>query len=325
MQEVTLIPPMRRTGHFGMTEDAKLSRMSSIGGSDARIIMSGDQDAIERLWAEKRGEVKPKDLSDIILIKMGNYTEPLNADLFERETGLWVTNEQDKVFHPDWDKAHTTLDGLVRETEDGRVIGVLEQKFMFPFGFDKQKAFDKYYPQIQHNMACTNTPKGFLSILTGAANFVVIEVDADVFYQMELLEAEKDFWDCVQTGRLPGNPVIEIPALERVKIVDMSTNNAWIDKAQKILSTKTIFDQHGDALKEIRKLFPADAKSATGGGVTINLSKDNKKLITLDTEAIAKLDEENGIQKPPSNDNEKPVRKPRASRKKTDDAAQEAA
>jgi predicted phage-related endonuclease len=312
---------MRRTGHIRMSDEARLARMSSIGGSDARIIMSGDQEAIEKLWREKRGESTPDDLSDIILVQLGNITEALNADLFEREKGLYVTNEQDKVFHPDWELAHATLDGLVREQLESDPIAMVEFKFMFPFGFDKQKAFDKYYAQCQHNMACTRQPTSFLSILTGAAQHVIIDVEADIFYQMELLEAEKDFWDCVQTGRVPGNPVIEVPLVERIKVTDMSTNNRWMSQVQTLISTKTYFDIHGDALKEIKKLMPGDAQKAFGGGFEINLSKDGKKLVKLDAEAVAKFDKENDIKRPEAdNDNEKkPVRK-RAS-KKADAAA----
>src|SRR5689334_16756210 len=98
----------RRTGHIGMSAEARAERMKSIGGSDAKIIMSGDQDAIERLWMEKRGEVTPEDLSEVILINLGNLTEPLNADLFEDEYDLLVTDEQKKVHYYAWDKAHTT-------------------------------------------------------------------------------------------------------------------------------------------------------------------------------------------------------------------------
>jgi predicted phage-related endonuclease len=38
-------------------------RRSFIGGSDARVIMGGDESALKRLWREKRGEVEPEDLS----------------------------------------------------------------------------------------------------------------------------------------------------------------------------------------------------------------------------------------------------------------------
>jgi len=48
-----------RTGHIGMSDELAWRALSSLGGSDAKIIMSGDQKAIERLWSEKRGEKAP--------------------------------------------------------------------------------------------------------------------------------------------------------------------------------------------------------------------------------------------------------------------------
>ena len=44
------------------------SRRSFIGGSDARIIMGGDEAALLRLWREKRGEAEPADLSGNLLV-----------------------------------------------------------------------------------------------------------------------------------------------------------------------------------------------------------------------------------------------------------------
>jgi predicted phage-related endonuclease len=38
-------------------------RRRFIGGSDARIIMGSDEQALIQLWREKRGEVGPEDLS----------------------------------------------------------------------------------------------------------------------------------------------------------------------------------------------------------------------------------------------------------------------
>ena len=43
-----------------------------IGGSDARIIMGDDEDALTRLWREKRGEVEPKDCRTISLSSSGS-------------------------------------------------------------------------------------------------------------------------------------------------------------------------------------------------------------------------------------------------------------
>jgi predicted phage-related endonuclease len=309
----------RRTGNIGMSEEARAARMKSIGGSDAKIIMSGNQDAIERLWMEKRGEVIPENLDEVILINLGNLTEPLNADLFEDEMDLLVTDEQVKEHYYAWDKAHTTLDGKARRTPDGEAIAVVEFKFMFPFGFSKEDAYEKYFPQVQHNMMVTDLPKAYLSILTGAAQHIILEVEADLFYQLALLEAEKDFWDCVETGRTPGAPTVEIPLIERIKIHDMTTNNEWCDLAFTLLSTKPAVEKHDKAKKAIKKLFPADAKSAAGKGVAINLSKDGKQLIKFDEEAI-KQAVADAANLPPPAEEEKPAKKTRAPRKKPEAA-----
>lgn len=45
--------------------DKTKDRRYFIGGSDANIIIGDNQNALIRLWQEKRGEIKPEDLSTI--------------------------------------------------------------------------------------------------------------------------------------------------------------------------------------------------------------------------------------------------------------------
>jgi predicted phage-related endonuclease len=45
-----------------------IDRRSFIGGSDARIIMGNDGEALLRLWREKRGEVEPEALSGSLVV-----------------------------------------------------------------------------------------------------------------------------------------------------------------------------------------------------------------------------------------------------------------
>ncbi len=305
----------KRTGHIGMSEEARQARMKSIGGSDARIIMSGDQNAIEQLWREKRGEQEPENLDDVLLIALGNITESLNADWFEQETLLTVTDEQLKEHLAEWPEAHSTLDGKVRNSE-GKVLGVVEFKYMLPFGFSKEAALEKYFPQIQHNMMVTNTSHSWLSIITGAGQYVLMEVDADVFYQIKLLEAERDFWDAVQTGRTPGVPDVQIPNIERVKIVDMSSNNEWGVFSSILLENETPSKTFEKAKKDIKKLMPKDAKVAAGNGVTINLSSDGKMLIKLDKEEVAKADKAAGRLVAANDDKPAKATKPRTTKAK---------
>jgi predicted phage-related endonuclease len=71
-----------------------------IGGSDARIIIGDDEEALFRLWREKRGEVDPKDLSGNLIVQLGAATEDLNRRWYEANTGRVITNIQQRIRHP---------------------------------------------------------------------------------------------------------------------------------------------------------------------------------------------------------------------------------
>jgi predicted phage-related endonuclease len=68
-----------------------------IGGSDARIIMGTDQEALVRLWREKRGEVEPHDLSGNLIVQLGLATEELNRRWYEANTGQAITDVQRRI------------------------------------------------------------------------------------------------------------------------------------------------------------------------------------------------------------------------------------
>ena len=70
------------------------NRRTFIGGSDARVIMGGDEAALLRLWREKRGEAEPEDLSGNLIVQLGLATEPLNRQWYERTTGQVVKDVQ---------------------------------------------------------------------------------------------------------------------------------------------------------------------------------------------------------------------------------------
>jgi predicted phage-related endonuclease len=76
------------------------NRRTFIGGSDARIIMGDDEQALVRLWREKRGEFDLKDLSGNLVVQLGVVTEDLNRSWYEANTGHLITDIQRRVRHP---------------------------------------------------------------------------------------------------------------------------------------------------------------------------------------------------------------------------------
>jgi hypothetical protein len=245
-------------------------RRQFIGGSDARVIMSPDEDALLRLWREKRGEVEPPDFSDNLIVQLGVATEPLNRAWYQRNTGKAVTDVNRRVRHPVIRWMAATLDGRVDGTG-----AVFEAKFMLPWSFSEEAAADKHMAQLQHNMWVTSAKTAVLSIITGGGKWVEITIPADALYQHLLLTAEKRFWRCVQTGELPRPFGVEPPRppIEAVRIVDMTGSNSWADLASVFRLSRAAFLDHERAKAGLKELMPEDAKEARGHGVRAKRSK----------------------------------------------------
>ena len=133
-----------------------------VGGSDARIIMGDDEQALIRLWRQKRGEIEPEDLSGNLLVQLGLATEDLNRRWYEANTGQVITDIQKRVRHPALRWMGATLDGRV-----GGSDAVFEAKFMLPWSFSEEAAAEKYMPQLQHNMWVVAARTAVLSVITG--------------------------------------------------------------------------------------------------------------------------------------------------------------
>ncbi len=263
------------TGNTQMTPNIQaflksVDRREFVGGSDARTIMGDDQAALVRLWREKRGEVEPEDLSGNLIVQLGLVTEALNRHWYERNTGEILTAVQSRVRHPVVRWMAATLDGVVEATG-----AVFEAKFMLPWSFSDEAAAEKYMPQLQHNMWVTAAGSAVLSIITGGGKWVEIKTHADPLYQHLIVTAERKFWRCVESGELPTLFGVEPPRprIEAVRIVDMSTSNAWAESAGIFMRTREAHLEHEKAKAELRSMVPEDARQAIGHGIRAKRSK----------------------------------------------------
>ena len=86
-------------------------RAKGIGGSDAATIMNGDWLA---LWQEKTGRREPDDLSNVLPVQLGTFTEPFNRAWFAQQTGMAVdTTRCDGIVHPAYPFMRANIDGRV--------------------------------------------------------------------------------------------------------------------------------------------------------------------------------------------------------------------
>jgi predicted phage-related endonuclease len=239
--------------------------------------MGDDEEALLRLWREKRGEVESEDLTGNLIVQLGVVTEELNRRWYEANTGQVITDIQRRIRHPVLRWMGATLDGRVKGSE-----AVFEAKFMLPWSFSEEAAVQKYMPQLQHNMWVVASRSAVLSVITGGGKWVEIKTYADPLYQHLIVTAERKFWRSVESGEPPTLFGIEPPKplIAAVRIVDMSTSNAWGEFAAVFLRTRDAHGEHEHAKAELKGLVPDDAQQAIGHGIRAKRSKAG--IITFD-------------------------------------------
>jgi predicted phage-related endonuclease len=257
------------SGHLTRSA-SNANRQAFIGGSDARIIMGNDEAALLRLWREKRGEVEAEDLSGNLIVQLGLATEDLNRRWYEANTRQVITDVQRQVQHAGLRWMAATLDGRVEGSG-----AVFEAKFMLPWSFSEEAAAEKHMAQLQHNMWVIAARGAVLSVITGGGKWVEITTHADPLYQHLIVTAERKFWRCVENGEPPRLFGVEPPKprIEAVRMVDMSSSNAWAEFAATFARTRPAYLEHEKAKAALKSLVPVDAQQAVGHGVRARRSK----------------------------------------------------
>jgi hypothetical protein len=112
-------------------------------------------------------------------------------------------------------------------------------------------------------------------VITGGGKWVEILAHADPLYQHLIVTAERKFWRCVESGEQPRLFGVEPPKpqLEAVRIVDMTSSNAWAEFAAVFTRTRQTHLQHEQAKTELKSVMPGDAKEAIGHGLRAKRSK----------------------------------------------------
>jgi hypothetical protein len=114
-----------------------------------------------------------------------------------------------------------------------------------------------------------------LSVITGGGRWVEIKADADPLYQHLIVTAERKFWRCVENGEPPTLFGVEPPKprIEAVRVVDMTSSNAWAEFATLFLRTRSAHLEHEHAKAELKCLTPDDAQQVIGHGIRAKRSK----------------------------------------------------
>jgi len=183
-------------------------RPTGIGGTDAIRITEGTW---KDLWLEKIGKVERKDLSSVLPVQLGIFTEEFNRRWYQEVTKERVVNIGDIFTHPQYDYIYGSLDGIAKSK-------VFEAKHVNAFVKD-QNIIDKYYPQVQHYMMVTGFSKAVLSVLRGNLGYNIFTIERDKPFQRKLEIACHLFWFHVMNNIEPPE-YIDFDLMEKINNED---------------------------------------------------------------------------------------------------------
>lgn len=194
------------------------ARKNHIGGSDASACVGvNPYKSNVELWEEKSGLRLPEDISEKEYVIYGIKAEDYLRGLFSLDFPEYqVFYEDNNMFlNSDYPWMHASLDGeLVDQAGRKGILEIKTTNLMQSMQKEKwqNQIPDNYFCQVLHYLAVTGYEfavlkaqlksewGGELRITTKHYFIERKDVEEDIKY---LVDAEKRFWDCVESGRRP--------------------------------------------------------------------------------------------------------------------------
>jgi predicted phage-related endonuclease len=237
-------------------------RAGKLTASRIACLMTGNAGEIHKLWLEMTGQALPKDLSDVWPAQLGDATEELNLRWFQKRN-YPLSKSGEFVTHPQYPWAGCTLDGWCEELAcpvEAKHTGGREPL---------EVIIERYQPQLQWQMACTQSKQAALSVIMGASQPIVEFVDRADEYIDEMIVRGRQFMGFVERKEPPVTlPAVPAP-IDASKVYDMNGQNRWASNAFLWLENRKAALVCEDCAKTLKAIVPADAKKCFGHGVRI--------------------------------------------------------
>lgn len=181
-----------------LTQQQKEDRKLGIGGSDVAIILglSSFKTPYE-LYLEKTG-VKEIQYEETPQQYWGNVLEPIIIAEYQKRHPGEIVGFPDTLVHPFYDFMRANVDGYIESTNT-----VLEAKSSSAFMSSEwgESGSDViplgYLVQVAHYVSCFNADKADIALLLGGNDYREFIYKRDYELEQTVINACKDFWDCV--------------------------------------------------------------------------------------------------------------------------------
>ncbi len=175
-------------------------RSNYIGGSDAASVVGLNPFCSPyTLWAEKTGKVAP--FEGNLATEVGTYLEEFVAKKFEQVTGKKVRRINQSILNDEYPWAIANIDRDIVGEDAGLEIKTTSE--LNTKSFKNGEYPPNYYCQCMHYLAVTGKKRWYLAILIGNKEFKIFTIERDEEEIAALMDAEKDFWNLVQTNVAP--------------------------------------------------------------------------------------------------------------------------
>jgi putative phage-type endonuclease len=248
-------------------------RKSMIGASDAPIIMGvSPWKTPFQLYMEKEGLAEPTITT--AAMQRGHDLEETARQCFEEMMDVLVF--PDVKFHPTIPYMMASMDGV---SMDGAVAVEIKVANVIDHSLAVDgKIPEKYYPQLQHQMAVGGWPSMHYFSYNGTEG-VCVHVLRDQPYIDQLLAKEAEFQDCRTRGVAP-------PLSDRDYIT--REDDEWTHLASAYLTAKESMELLTEILENTKKGLVRLAGSSNVKGAGIALSRSLRKG-TVDYAGIPEL------------------------------------
>jgi putative phage-type endonuclease len=186
-----------------ITEQQRQERKLGIGGSDMPIIMGlSSYKTPYQLYLEKTGIIQTEeDMND--LQYWGHQLESVIRTEFAKRNNVEIQTPE-TLIHPFHDFLRANIDGFIPSLN-----AVLEVKCSSSFmsqqwGEDGSDIIPMpYLVQVAHYCAVTNADCAYIAVLIGGNDYREFKYTRDLELEEHVINAAKEFWNCVQTKTPP--------------------------------------------------------------------------------------------------------------------------
>lgn len=279
-------------------------RKQGIGSSDAATACGlNPYMSMLELWMIKTGRMQQSiedESTGYAPLYWGKQLEPLIAEYYSMHTNHKVRRVNAILLHPDEDKQFmlANLDYAVVGSDE---VQVLECKSVGEYGAKLWREGVPLYVlcQVQHQLAVTGKQAAHICALICGHETRIYKVSRNETVIQHIINAERHFWQCVETGIPPSVDASEsaAKALKQLypehiplSVEDLTQNEQANYLFRQLLQERHKVEQHQqyfDELKHQLQLMMKDAERAVfiDGSVTWKKSQDST---TLNSKALLK-------------------------------------